>query len=420
ALAFCQTLDSPDRDLLKRSPVIDGVYNEDEWDQFYEAGDIPSGNTDIRVYTNWDSKYLYVAVTASVLSDVAVVLDSTGSGWTSANGAYLFKVMGGESLEAYKAESNTLSEAAVSMMSPVDADSILCESGVTKGRYSVELAIPARTAIRELKAFEPGSEIGFNVAVHTAGSDAPWIMFNPADLSDNTRKCTLVTYKSAILGDLTLDLKLDREIIVPGETLDGKISLSNKSGEPVSISNIVLGGEGSLDAFVNSYKIVVGDIKKKSTFTRAYHTNTAKEMTPGTWVLGAEVFVGETKIGGAMKSFEVVPSVKIEPIAPDPMYSDDKEIRIGVKITNYSRSKTPSGAVTINPPAGWQPKGGKQTISYKVMPLVKKSQNVEFKVIPPLGTFGEVTFLFNVSTPDGIVDVPVIFNVVPAEARPAK
>ncbi|MBQ9358189.1 MAG: hypothetical protein IJT95_01450, partial [Abditibacteriota bacterium] len=305
ACAYCQTVDSPDKDLLKRSPVIDGVYNEDEWDLFYEASDIPSGNTDIRVYSNWDDKYLYVAVTSSVLSDVAVVLDSSGDGWTVANGAYLFKVMGGESLEAFKAESNTLSEAAVSMMSPVDSDSILCESGITKGRYSVELAIPAQTAIRELKSFEEGREIGFNVAVHTTAGEAGWIMFNPADLSDNTLKCKLVTYKSAILGDLVLNLKLDREIIVPGETLDGKISLSNKSGETVNVSNIVLGGEGALDKYVNAYKIVVGDIKKKSTFTRAYHTNTSKDMAPGTWVLGAEIFAGDTKIGGAMKSFEV-------------------------------------------------------------------------------------------------------------------
>ncbi len=418
--AYCQSIDSPDTELLKRTPVIDGVYNEDEWDQFYEASDIPSGNTEIKTFANWDSKYLYVAVTSSALCDIAVVLDSSGDGWTAANGAYLLKVSGGESLEAMKAEKSTISEAAVSMMSPVDSDSILCESGITRGRYCIELALPAQTAVRELKAFDSGSQIGFNVAVHTTGSEAGWIMFNPADLSDNTRKCRLVTYKSAILGDMTLDLKLDRDVIVPGETLDGKIVLSNRSGETVNISNVVLGGEGSLDQYVNAYKIVVGDIKKKSSFTRAYHTDTSRDIKSGTWVLGAEVFVGETKIGAAMKSFEVVPSVKIEPLGPDPMYSDAKEIKVGVKITNYSRSRTPSGAVTINAPAGWQPKGGKQTIAYKVMPVFKKSQNVEFKVIPPLGTFGEVTFLFNVSTPEGIVDVPVIFNVVPAEQRPAK
>lgn len=416
---FAQTLESPDTNILKRTPQVDGTIGDSEWDLFYQISGNTGTNTNVSTFVNWDNKYLYVCVKSTVLSNVAVALDVLGDGWLNGDDNYLFKVMGGENLVAYKAGIGNLTEAAISPINPLDQEAIICNDGVSKGEYIVEMAIPILTVLKSA-SFKPDSPVGINIAVQAANDEnASWLMFNPADLSDNTIKAKFVTYKSFVLGDLNVDFILDRESIVAGETLDGKIRLSNKGAQVANITDIILAGEGDCEQYVNSYKLIVGDISSKKTFQREYHTNTLSTLGNGTWVLGAEIYSGDMKIGAALKSFEVIPMVTIEPIVPKPMYSDDKELKVGVKIVNYSRKFEGKGDVTIIPPEGWIPKGGKMTIPYKIYGY-KKVAFVEFKVIPPIGAFGETRFSFIVNTKAGVQEIPATFNVVPAEKREKK
>jgi len=409
ASVLAQTVQAPDTLILKRTPVIDGIVNDSEWDIFYESNE--DGNL-ISTYANWDNNYFYFCVKTSQLSNVAMEIDCAGDEWPVGNDNYMFKAFHDKGFEVYRASEDIAS--VLFLINPLDQSTVICEQGTVNGEHVVEVAIPVATVLKGF-SLKPGTLFGFNIAVQTANKEnAKWVMFNPADMSNNCISAKLVTSKTSILGDMTLDFSLEREIITAGESLDGKIRISNKGTEAVTISDVFLVGDGACEKYVNAYKILVGNINSKKTFQREYHTGTSSEIGNGTWVLSAEVYSGDIKVGAALKSFEVVPSVIAEPITPKvPVYSDAKEYKVGVKLINYAKNSS-SGDVTIVPPDGWVPKGGRTVLPFKIYGY-KKVALVEFKVVPPIGAFGEANFKFNVKTSKGIQEIPVSFRIIPAE-----
>ena len=63
---------------LKRTPLIDGVLGDGEWDPFYTITDGPIKGT---VYCNWDDNFLYLATRTEGAANVLFDLDLNGDGW---------------------------------------------------------------------------------------------------------------------------------------------------------------------------------------------------------------------------------------------------------------------------------------------------------------------------------------------------
>ena len=81
---------TPDTDLLKRTPVIDGAVEDGEWDRFYSYC---SGDWDITTYANWDSGNLYVAAKSNKAIDFLCVLDANADGWFHGDENFEFRAV---------------------------------------------------------------------------------------------------------------------------------------------------------------------------------------------------------------------------------------------------------------------------------------------------------------------------------------
>ncbi len=68
----------PDTEIFKRTPVIDGVIEDGEWDTFYT---LASEDWQASTFADWDGKNFYVAARSSKPIDFAVALDAGGDGW---------------------------------------------------------------------------------------------------------------------------------------------------------------------------------------------------------------------------------------------------------------------------------------------------------------------------------------------------
>ncbi len=63
---------------LRRTPTIDGVIADGEWDPFYTIDDAPIKGT---VYCNWDDRFLYLAARTDSPATVLFDVDAGGDGW---------------------------------------------------------------------------------------------------------------------------------------------------------------------------------------------------------------------------------------------------------------------------------------------------------------------------------------------------
>ncbi len=69
---------NPDTNILKRTPNIDGIIEDGEWDIFY-LFNLDSWN--LKTFLNWDDRYIYCAVKSSVPVDSMVLIDAFADGW---------------------------------------------------------------------------------------------------------------------------------------------------------------------------------------------------------------------------------------------------------------------------------------------------------------------------------------------------
>lgn len=393
-----------DKDILKRTPKIDGKIVDGEWDIFYNY--TTTDNDKVTTYVNWDTNNLYLGISCKDLSGIAIALDLNADGWTVGDDNYLITTNDNGDLDVLKAI--RVNDSGISLIAVQLSDSkrYYSEQGVNKDNTNTEIKIPAN--LLDLKSFKE-SKMNLNLSIKTGKAD--WNTFNPKDLTDNTLACKLVNYKSYALDPLKIDFVLDKEIIAAGDTLDGKVRLSNKGTEPIKVKEFIMAGEGLSEDYVNSYKIKLEEIKPGKTFVREYHSQTTSTIPVGTWVLGCEIYSNDIKIGGVLKSFEIITPTKVLPYVPkEIVYSNEKQIRIGAKIVNYSSYATASGYASVVLPNGWKVEGNnknKYTFSG-----YNKYTDLVFRVTPPLGTLGEVEIPVIVTTPQGQETVVCKFLVV--------
>lgn len=164
---------NPER--AKKTPIIDGVIDDEEWDLFYTMED-PDFCADM--YLNWDNDYLYFACVTDRPGWIRLRLDGAGDGWWFGKDNYnievdcgIYQTMRYRSLQA----TNFQDSGSTYIIRPGDIKGAKSQQN---GRYHLEMGIPKNEYLGFV--LSPNAKIGVSVAFSNPITPRPWtIPFEP-------------------------------------------------------------------------------------------------------------------------------------------------------------------------------------------------------------------------------------------------
>lgn len=382
---------TPDTSIFRRTPRIDGVVDDGEWDAFYVYS---TADLTVTTYADWDADNLYVAAKSSKPIDLLALLDAFADGWYNGEDNYEFRALRGAG-DTFKLDVNRYDSKRTKTpaASPVTAEEIALvemKAGTKDGAASIEMRIPA-ALVRKFK-LAPGRKTGLLISARTGSDEASWIASgSPGD----TKVSTLVTKKIASLKPLELGFDLRDERIARGEDLVGKFHLTNAGVDTVDVRSFVIAGEGKAGEYLSSEKVRMEGLVPRKHISHDIRSIVPTDMPLGSWAVGAEVKSADGKLGGALVSFEVVEPFEIELRLPGkPVKSSVKDVTVGVVITNNMR-RSVRGEAKIKLPDGWElwKNADKREFSASGEALT----TVTFKSSPPLGALGDIPVKIDVT-----------------------
>lgn len=395
-----------DTNIFRRTPNIDGVVEDGEWDVFYTW---TTADLDATTYADWDLENIYVAVRSDKPVDLLALLDAFGDGWYNGDDNYELRVLRGENntfkLTVNRYDSKRAKTPAASPVTSAEAELVEMKGGVKDGVTSIELRIPA-ALIPKLK-LGANRNVGLLVSARTGSDEASWIASGaPGD----AKKCTLVTKKTASLKPLVLGFDLRDERIARGEELVGKFHLTNAGTETIDAQSFVIAGEGKAGDYLSSQKVRMQGLAPKKHISHDVVSIIPTDMPLGSWAVGAEVNSASGKLGGALVSFDVVEPFEIELKLPDrPVKSAVKDVTVAVAIRNNKRSSI-RGEARITFPVGWEL--WKNADKREFRAYGRSETSVLFKASPPLGALGVIPIKAEVTVDGKIVTAEGSFTMI--------
>lgn len=384
-MAPAATILAPDTQILRRTPVIDGVIEAGEWDTYYTN---MAGDWQVTTYANWDGANLYMGVKSSKPVDLAVALDANNDGWFHGDENFEFKaIRDAESnltLAVCCYESRNTKSPVATPVSAADAATVELKSTKSPDAFVIEMRVPHSL----VPGFRPvaGRVIGFQISVKAVAEESGWV---PTSQVGELRECTLVAKKFAALKPLVLGFDLKDAKVARGEELVGRFHLMNDGTETLDARNYILAGEGKAGAYLSAERVRVEGLPPKKHVSRDMRTLIPTDMPLGSWALGAEVRGTDGRIGAALVSFDVVEPFEVALRLPtEDVRADVKDVTFRVLITNHTR-RTLRGKTQITLPPGWELWKGVNTREFQVGPRDGETF-VAFKAKPPLGEMGVV------------------------------
>ncbi|MCE5198810.1 MAG: hypothetical protein ABFD54_05320 [Armatimonadota bacterium] len=387
---------TPDTEIFKRTPIIDGVVEDGEWDVYYSFN---TGDWQITTYADWDKGNLYVAAKSNRPIDLLTILDADNDGWFHGDDNYDFRAIrtSGDSLSLAVAryESRNTKSPVASPVSPQEASLVEIKSTRSEGAYMIEMRIPG-ALVKDMK-LNSGRKIGFQIAVKAMEGESGWVP--NAELGD-TKECRLTNIKVAALKPLELGFDLRTSTIARGDELVGKFHITNAGNETIDVQSFVVAGEGKAGEYMGSEKVRVDKIDPKKHMSHEVRSVILSSMRTGSWAMGAEVRSASGRIGSALVSFDVVEPFEVELKLPEwQVRTDVKDVTFGVVVINNRRDSV-RGKAKITLPTGWELWRGHDTFEF-IASGMGNIGTCSFKAKPPLGALGDVPVKIDV-TVDGI------------------
>lgn len=383
---------APDTNIFRRTPKIDGVVDEGEWDTFYTY---TSGDLNLSTYADWDSANLYIAAKSNKPIDLLAFLDAYADGWYNGEDNFEFRAVRGEGssmkLDVNSYDSHRTKTPSASPVSVGDAAMVQMKSGVdSNGVQSVEMSIPAEL-VRKFKLGE-NRKIGLLISARTGSDEASWIASgSPGD----TRESTLVSKKIASLKPLELGFDLRDNRIARGEELVAKFHMTNVGADTVDVRDFVIAGEGKAGEYLSSQKVRMQGLVPRKHLSHDIRSVIPTDMPLGSWAIGAEVKSADGKLGGALVSFDVVEPFELELRLPDkPVKPTVKDVTVGIAIRNNTRGNM-RGEAKITLPAGWELWKNEDKRAFSATGDAITS--VTFKSKPPIGALGDIPVKMDVT-----------------------
>ena len=372
-----------DSNIFKRTPVIDGNITDGEWDTF-------GSNESYVTYADWDSENLYFAAKSAKPIDIAIMVDGNNDGWYHGGDNYMFRVSPAASdsysLTVSRYESEHANNPAVTPVAPAVAARVITKTNHTGDSYMLEMCIPA-DIISGLRV-ATDDKIGLQISDGQTTSASQPVMASTAE-------CTLVDKKIVALKPLNLGFDLLSEKVARGEELVGKFHIKNTGNETVDVRDFVIAGEGLSGQYLSSQKVRLDGLAPGRHLSQEIRSVIPKDMPLGSWAVGAEVKSGDTRIGGALVSFEVVEPFEIALSVPNkPVKANAKDVTFAVTVRSNCRSSV-RGTAKITLPSGWELWRGADSRSF-VIPSSYAIASMTFKAKPPLGVLGSVPIKIDV------------------------
>lgn len=350
---------------LKRTPLIDGVLGDGEWDPFYTITDGPVKGT---VYCNWDDNFLYLATRTEGAANVLFDLDLNGDGWL--RGADNVEILIGSAANGgTPAVSARLLDASNSKDTPVwnetaiDPKSIVVAEKLVNGTQILEIAIPKNTASLQPRV---GQNFGVRAEFLPPGpitnftSTAP---FEPHLLLDATLAVARVTGVAGINPRLTLsDLKC-----IAGQKLFATLELTNQTDQTVPIRSVLWTGTGLSANAVNTLREVnvkpLAGLKKQKL---TYQTVLPANLSVGSYLLTVTVELDGGKTIQSAAAFTVVEPIQVQMSSePQPLVVSGQtklfvDVDVASAVPDHFR-----GDIELNVvPAGWEIDGANKRSLY--------------------------------------------------------
>ena len=409
AVAVPAPVVTPDTEIFRRTPIIDGVVEDGEWDSYYTFS---TTDWTINTFADWDSNYLYIAAESNKPIDLLTLLDADANGWFHGEDNYEFRaVRGGDgalNLSVSRYESKNSKSASATPVTPDEASVVEVRSTKSDVGYAIEMRIPAALT-RGLKLADQ-KRIGLQVAVRETQDDASWIPSTVMGNSRDCKECVLVARKIAALKPLVLGFDLRDKRIARGEELVGKFHLTDEGTETVDVRNFIIAGEGKSGDYLSSQKIRMEGLTPKKHVTHEFRSIIPSNMPLGSWAIGAEVRSNDSRLGGALVSFDVVEPFEIELRLPvKDVRADVKDVTFSITVIN-NRRRDIHGKAKITLPVGWELWKNADMRDFSVSG--GSISSVSFKAKPPLGALGSVPVKVEVSVDGEIKTAEGTFSVV--------
>lgn len=390
---------TPDTEILKRTPIIDGKIEDGEWDIYYT---IDAENWEATTYANWDDSGLCIAAQSDRPIDLTFVLDADANGWYNGEGNYQFTLQRSAdnalNLTVSRYDSKNNNSATAAPVSQAEASLVEVKSSQADSGYLIEMRVPAGM----IRGFSPanGKKAGIQVSLNATDSAYGWV---PGDSASSIAECILVNKKVAVLKPLALDLGLRDLKVARGDELVGKLYLTNEGTETVDVFSLVMAGEGKSGPYLSSQKIRVEGMAPKKHVSHEIRTIIPSDMPLGSWAIGAEVNSKSSRIGGALISFDVVEPFEAELKLPtSDVRTDVKDVTFTVVIKNNSRQNI-RGISKITLPLGWELWKNADIREFSAHSEALTS--VAFKAKPPLGALGNVPVSVDVTVGETVKTV---------------
>lgn len=346
---------------LRRTPKIDGVLSEGEWDVFYT---VTEGVLKGTVYCNWDDNFLYLAVKSQNPAGVVFDIDAGGDGWL--RGADNLEIVVGAANETGKPTlAARLLDAANTKETPVWKEGALDVSRIQSAISNVgdstiiEIAIPKDMGSLVLRT---GATLGIRadfLPPTPASVFIPTAAYEPHLLLD----AKLAESRAVAPAGVNPTLTISDNKCVGGQTLFGTMELLNQTDTNLPIKSILWTGTGaSYDALNTVREVVVSDLGGRKSLKLKYKTPLPTNLPTGTYALNCTVEFEDGKQVISSATFSIVEPLQVQMYGqPDPVAIVEKT-RYTAVVDVYSAVPRGTGFdVELTAiPVGWELEGNKK------------------------------------------------------------
>ena len=338
---FVNKQDIADAIRLAATPKIDGVIDPEEWDPFYQSGDLDS-------YFEWEPSKLYLAAKAPVGDEIVFSFDLKGNGW----------LVGRDNLEVRLKRT----ESGVQVRGRVlDADNKtgpkwIDMPGISTASMAASTISPdGKTWTVEAALTDPGtgyfpdSPGGLSARVDAIPEDAAETpsyvprLLTPLHFS----------YKRAtgLPGGVYWEPQHEGQYVVPGDTL--RLRYTFKGDNAAGLTRIAMRSEGYAKDSTSALELPFPRFDSKNRAFVDYNSKIAPDASVGYRIARAVITSkdGGTAMGQA--SYRVASPMDMELVPQEIKRSINPNL---VKVTVYLRSNTSDkmrGNLHLTPPTGF-------------------------------------------------------------------
>lgn len=345
-----------DAQRLKGAPKIDGILGTSEWQPLYTIG---TGTDATATFLTWDEGNLYIAAKLPKPGWLVLNLDAAGDGW----------LRGADNLEIIVAPrdatgvapiSTRLLDAAANKDAPVWNDTVVDPKVLNaviaddNGAEVVEIAVPKGIAGLQPR---PDGTIGFRADVLPAAAPTPTptAPYEPHLLLD----LVMVETKTVAAPGMSPKLTLEDARLVPGQTLRANLDVANQIETERRFRSVAWQGEGPAANILKLVReVTVPPVKGLKSIRLKYASPLPENAVPGFYQLSSAAVLDDGSTVSATTIFQVVEPITVQfTVEPQSVtLVGPTKVRAVVTI-DCAAPGYAKGAVSIEPPAGWEING---------------------------------------------------------------